>query len=174
MGQKYRQRTRAKPSMAPRFTLCALVAVGSVFRGWVADWIACDKCKAPRLRSIGSAARESVLAIPHRYFADGIVMRLSPTSKVRRPVRDLPDFRNALQRHKKKESPEIARELNVDGLVELIRFSAAVRWCSLRPNCFTHPPMRHLWARRMSVILHRPQVYRAEVAQTKRSKSACS
>ncbi len=144
-GQKVAATTRAKPRMALAFTLLALVAVGSVF--WLVRTGSHATSAAPRLRSIAVLPLENLSGDPSQeYFADGMTDELITDLAKVGALRVI--SRTSVMRYKgtKKSLPEIARELNVDGIVE---------GSVLRSGIGTSGQ------RRMSVILATSSSYRA-------------
>ena len=163
-GQKVAATTRAKPRMALSFTLLALVAVGSVF--WLVRTGSHATSAAPRLRSIAVLPLENLSGDPSQeYFADGMTDELITDLAKVGALRVI--SRTSVMRYKgtKKSLPEIARELNVDGIVEgsVLRSGNRVR---ITAQLLHAPTDRHLWAETYERDLGNVLKLQSEVAQT--------
>ena len=163
-GQKVAATTRAKPRMAVAFTLLALVAVGSVF--WLVRTGSHATSAAPRLRSIAVLPLENLSGDPSQeYFADGMTDELITDLAKVGALRVI--SRTSVMRYKgtKKSLPEIARELNVDGIVEgsVLRSGNRVR---ITAQLLHAPTDRHLWAETYERDLGNVLKLQSEVAQT--------
>ncbi len=163
-GQKVAATTRAKPRMALAFTLLALVAVGSVF--WLVRTGSHATSAAPRLRSIAVLPLENLSGDPSQeYFADGMTDELITDLAKVGALRVI--SRTSVMRYKgtKKSLPEIARELNVDGIVEgsVLRSGNRVR---ITAQLLHAPTDRHLWAETYERDLGNVLKLQSEVAQT--------
>ena len=163
-GQKVAATTRAKPRMALAFILLALVAVGSVF--WLVRTGSHATSAAPRLRSIAVLPLENLSGDPSQeYFADGMTDELITDLAKVGALRVI--SRTSVMRYKgtKKSLPEIARELNVDGIVEgsVLRSGNRVR---ITAQLLHAPTDRHLWAETYERDLGNVLKLQSEVAQT--------
>ena len=163
-GQKVAATTRAKPRMALAFTLLALVAVGSVF--WLVRTGSHATSAAPRLRSIAVLPLENLSGDPSQeYFADGMTDELITDLAKVGALRVI--SRTSVMRYKgtKKSLPEIARELNVDGIVEgsVLRSGNRVR---ITAQLLHAPTDQHLWAETYERDLGNVLKLQSEVAQT--------
>ncbi|HYT19234.1 MAG TPA: winged helix-turn-helix domain-containing protein [Candidatus Polarisedimenticolia bacterium] len=163
-GRKVAATTRAKPRMALAFILLALVAVGSVF--WLVRTGSHATSAAPRLRSIAVLPLENLSGDPSQeYFADGMTDELITDLAKVGALRVI--SRTSVMRYKgtKKSLPEIARELNVDGIVEgsVLRSGNRVR---ITAQLLHAPTDRHLWAETYERDLGNVLKLQSEVAQT--------
>ena len=163
-GQKGAATTQAKPRMAIAFTLLALVAVGSVF--WLVRTGSHATSAAPRLRSIAVLPLENLSGDPSQeYFADGMTDELITDLAKVGALRVI--SRTSVMRYKgtKKSLPEIARELNVDGIVEgsVLRSGNRVR---ITAQLLHAPTDQHLWAETYERDLGNVLKLQSEVAQT--------
>ncbi|HTF26078.1 MAG TPA: winged helix-turn-helix domain-containing protein [Candidatus Limnocylindria bacterium] len=125
-------------------TLLVLAASGSAF--WLVRAVSRPTGAAPRLRSIAVLPLENLSGDPSQeYFADGMTEQL---------ITDLAKVgflrvisRTSVMRYKgtKKGLPEIAKELNVDGIVEgsVMRSGNRVR---ITAQLLHAPTDKHLWA----------------------------
>jgi len=163
-GQKGAATMQAKPRMALAFTLLALVAVGSVF--WLVRTGSHATSAAPRLRSIAVLPLENLSGDPSQeYFADGMTDELITDLAKVGALRVI--SRTSVMRYKgtKKSLPEIARELNVDGIVEgsVLRSGNRVR---ITAQLLHAPTDQHLWAETYERDLGNVLKLQSEVAQT--------
>ncbi len=163
-GQKVAAATQAKPRMALAFTLLALLAVGLVF--WLVRTGSHATSAAPRLRSIAVLPLENLSGDPSQeYFADGMTDELITDLAKVGALRVI--SRTSVMRYKgtKKSLPEIARELNVDGIVEgsVLRSGNRVR---ITAQLLHAPTDQHLWAETYERDLGNVLKLQSEVAQT--------
>ncbi|HWW14795.1 MAG TPA: winged helix-turn-helix domain-containing protein [Candidatus Dormibacteraeota bacterium] len=133
-----------KSRAALAFTLLAFLAVGSVL--WLARTASHGTAAAPRLRFIAVLPLDNLSGDPSQdYFVDGmtdeLITDLAKVGSLR------VTSRTSVMRYKgtKKGLPEIARELNVDGIVEgsVMRSGQRVR---ITAQLLDAPTDRHLWA----------------------------
>jgi TolB-like protein/DNA-binding winged helix-turn-helix (wHTH) protein/Tfp pilus assembly protein PilF len=137
----------AKPSKlraALAFTLLAFLAIGSVL--WLLRTSSRRTAAAPRLRSIAVLPLENFSGDASQdYFVDGMTDELITDLAKVGSLRVI--SRTSVMRYKgtKKGLPEIARELNVDGIVEgsVTRSGRRVR---ITAQLLEAPTDRHLWA----------------------------
>jgi TolB-like protein/DNA-binding winged helix-turn-helix (wHTH) protein/Flp pilus assembly protein TadD len=135
---------QSKTRAALALTLLILAATG--LGVWLVRAVSRPTSAAPRLRSIAVLPLENLSGDPSQeYFADGMTEEL---------ITDLAKFsalrvisRTSVMRYKgtKKGLPEIARELNVDGIVEgsVMRSGNRVR---ITAQLLHAPTDKHLWA----------------------------
>jgi TolB-like protein len=134
----------SKPHAAIAFTLLAFLAIGSVL--WLVRTASHRTAAAPRLRSIAVLPLDNLSGDPSQdYFVDGmtdeLIMDLAKVGSLR------VISRTSVMRYKgtKKGLPEIARELNVDGIVEgsVMRSGQRVR---ITAQLLDAPTDQHFWA----------------------------
>jgi len=135
---------QSKTRAALAVTLLILAATGSVF--WLARAVSRPTSAAPRLRSIAVLPLENLTGDPSQeYFADGMTDELITDLAKVSALRVI--SRTSVMRYKgtKKGLPEIARELNVDGIVEgsVMRTDQRVRITAQLLQASTD---QHLWA----------------------------
>src|SRR5467141_3939223 len=133
-------RTRA----ALAVTLLILAGTGSAF--WLVRAASHPTSAAPRLRSIAVLPLENLSGDPSQeFFADGMTDELITDLAKVSALRVI--SRTSVMRYKgtKKGLPEIARELNVDGIVEgsVMRSGNRVR---ITAQLLHAPTDKHLWA----------------------------
>ena len=134
----------SKPRAALAFALMAFLAIGSVL--WLVRTASYRTAAAPRLRSIAVLPLENLSGDPSQeYFADGMTEELITDLAKVSVLRVI--SRTSVMRYKgtKKSLPEIARELNVDGIVEgsVMRSGNRVR---ITAQLLHAPTDKHLWA----------------------------
>src|SRR6266513_2269859 len=125
-------------------TLLVLAASGSAF--WLVRAVSRPTSAAPRLRSLAVLPLENLSGDPSQeYFADGMTEQLITDLAKVGSLRVI--SRTSVMRYKgtKKGLPEIARELNVDGIVEgsVMRSGNRVR---ITAQLLHAPTDKHLWA----------------------------
>ncbi len=135
---------QSKTRAALAVTLLIVAATGSVF--WLARAVSRPTSAAPRLRSIAVLPLENLSGDPSQeYFADGMTDELITDLAKVSALRVI--SRTSVMRYKgtKKGLPEIARELNVDGIVEgsVMRSGNRVRITAQLLQASTD---QHLWA----------------------------
>jgi TolB-like protein/DNA-binding winged helix-turn-helix (wHTH) protein/Flp pilus assembly protein TadD len=151
-GNKTREAVAAAPPTARRsktraalaLTLVILAAAASAF--WLARAVSHPTSAAPRLRSIAVLPLQNLSGDPSQeYFADGMTEQLITELAKVGSLRVI--SRTSVMRYKgtKKGLPEIARELNVDGVVEgsVMRSGQQVRITAQLLRASTD---QHLWA----------------------------
>src|SRR6266404_463297 len=151
-GNKTREGVAAAPPTARQsktraalaLTLLILAATGSAF--WLVRAVSRPTSAATRLRSIAVVPLENLSGDPSQeYFADGMTEQLITDLAKVNGLRVI--SRTSVMRYKdtKKSLPEIARELNVDGIVEgsVMRSGNRVRITAQLLHAATD---RHLWA----------------------------
>ena len=130
--------------MALAFTLVVLVALGSAF--WLVRMANNRTAAAPRLRSIAVLPLQNLSGDPsEEFFVDGVTEQLITDLAKVGSLRVI--SRTSVMRYKgtRKGLPEIARELNVDAIVEgsVIRSGQRVR---VTAQLVQAPTDQHLWA----------------------------
>jgi TolB-like protein/DNA-binding winged helix-turn-helix (wHTH) protein/Flp pilus assembly protein TadD len=135
---------QSKTRTAMALTLLILAATGSAF--WLVRAVSRPTSAAPRLRSIAVLPLENLSGDPSQeYFADGMTEELITDLAKVSALRVI--SRTSVMRYKgtKKGLPEIARELNVDGIVEgsVMRSGKRVR---ITAQLLHAPTDKHLWA----------------------------
>jgi TolB-like protein/DNA-binding winged helix-turn-helix (wHTH) protein/Flp pilus assembly protein TadD len=135
---------QSKTRAAVALTLLILAATGSAF--WLARAVSRPTSAAPRLGSIAVLPLENLSGDPtQEYFADGMTEQLITDLAKVGSLRVI--SRTSVMRYKgtKKGLPEIARELNVDGIVEgsVMRSGNRVR---ITAQLLNAPTDKHLWA----------------------------
>jgi TolB-like protein/DNA-binding winged helix-turn-helix (wHTH) protein len=135
-------KTRSRLTLA--FTLLILVAVASAF--WLVRTGLHAISAAPRIRSIAVLPLQNLSGDPSQeYFTDGMTDELITDLAKVNALRVI--SRTSVMRYKgtKKSLPEIARELNVDGIVEgsVMRSGQRVRITAQLLQAATD---QHLWA----------------------------
>jgi TolB-like protein/DNA-binding winged helix-turn-helix (wHTH) protein/Flp pilus assembly protein TadD len=135
---------QSKTRTALALTLLILAATGSAF--WLVRAVSRPTSAAPRLRSIAVLPLENLSGDPSQeYFADGMTEELITDLAKVSALRVI--SRTSVMRYKgtKKGLPEIARELNVDGIVEgsVMRSGKRVR---ITAQLLHAPTDKHLWA----------------------------
>jgi len=135
---------QSKTRAALALTLLILAATGSAF--WLVRAVSRPTSAAPRLRSIAVLPLENLSGDPSQeYFADGMTEELITDLAKVSALRVI--SRTSVMRYKrtKKGLPEIARELNVDGIVEgsVMRSGNRVR---ITAQLLHAPTDKHLWA----------------------------
>jgi TolB-like protein/DNA-binding winged helix-turn-helix (wHTH) protein/Tfp pilus assembly protein PilF len=130
--------------VALAFTLVVLVAVGSAL--WLVRMANNRTAAAPRLRSIAVLPLENLSGDPsEEFFVDGVTDQLITDLAKVGSLRVI--SRTSVMRYKgtRKGLPEIARELNVDAIVEgsVIRSGQRVR---VTAQLIQAPTDQHLWA----------------------------
>jgi len=148
-GNKTREALAVAPQSKTRaatlaLTLLVLAASGSAF--WLVRAVSRPTSAAPRLRSIAVLPLENLSGDPSQeYFADGMTEQLITDLAKVSSLRVI--SRTSVMRYKgtKKGLPEIARELNVDGIVEgsVMRSGNRVR---ITAQLLHAPTDKHLWA----------------------------
>jgi len=134
----------SKTRAALALTLLILAATGSAF--WLVRAVSRPTSAAPRLRSIAVLPLENLSGDPSQeYFADGMTEELITDLAKVSALRVI--SRTSVMRYKrtKKGLPEIAKELNVDGIVEgsVMRSGNRVR---ITAQLLHAPTDKHLWA----------------------------
>ena len=154
---------RTKPRLAVALTLSTLVAIGSAL--WLVKMTSLRTSAAPPIRSIAVLPLDNLSGDPSQvYFVDGMTDEL---------ITDLAKIgalrvtsRTSVMRYKgtKKGLPEIARELNVDGIVEgsVMRSGQRLR---ITAQLLHAPTDRHLWAETYERDLGDVLRLQSEVAQ---------
>ncbi len=135
---------QSKTRVALALTLLILAATGSAF--WLLRAFSRPTSAAPRLRSIAVLPLENLSGDPSQeYFADGMTEQLITDLAKVSALRVI--SRTSVMRYKgtKKGLPEIAKELNVDGIVEgsVMRSGNRVR---ITAQLLHAPTDKHLWA----------------------------
>lgn len=156
----------------------AVVAVG-LLAVWQARWWSLGSptdSEGPDIRSIAVLPLENLSDDPEQeFFADGMTEELVTTLGKVGSLRVI--SRTSVMRYKrtKKPIPEIARELNVDALIEgtVQQANGKVR---VTTNLLHGPTDRHLWAERFEedlgdVLLMQREIARAVARQVKASLS---
>src|SRR6266446_1823366 len=148
-GNKTREALAVAPQSKTRaatlaLTLLVLAASGSAF--WLVRAVSRPTSAAPPLRSIAVLPLENLSGDPSQeYFADGMTEELITDLAKVSALRVI--SRTSVMRYKrtKKGLPEIARELNVDGIVEgsVMRSGNRVR---ITAQLLYAPTDKHLWA----------------------------
>lgn len=142
-AQPPREMPRRKlPRTAVLAVFVALVAVAAS----LAIWKIVERTSVPRVRSIAVLPLENLSGDPEKeYFADGITEELITAIGRISGLRVI--SRTSVMRYKrtKKPIPQIARELNVDAIIEgtVTQSNGRVR---LTANLLHGPSDRHLWA----------------------------
>jgi TolB-like protein/DNA-binding winged helix-turn-helix (wHTH) protein len=136
--------TKTRPRLALAFTLLALLVVSSAF--WLVRTGLHATSAAPRIRSIAVLPLLNLSGDPSQeYFTDGMTDELITDLAKVNALRVI--SRTSVMRYKgtKKSLPEIARELNVDGIVEgsVMRSGQRVRITAQLLQASTD---QHLWA----------------------------
>jgi TolB-like protein/DNA-binding winged helix-turn-helix (wHTH) protein len=134
----------SKSRAALAFTLLAFLTIGSVL--WLVRTASHRTAAAPRLHSIAVLPLDNLSGDPSQdYFVDGMTDELITDLAKVGSLRVI--SRTSVMRYKglKKGLPEIARELNVDGIVEgsVMRSGQRVR---ITAQLLDAPSDRHLWA----------------------------
>ena len=134
----------SKLRAAIAFMLLAFLAIGSVL--WLMRTASHRAAAAPRLRSIAVLPLDNLSGDPSQdYFVDGMTDELITDLAKVGSLRVI--SRTSVMRYKgtKKGLPEIARELNVDGIVEgsVTRSGQRVR---ITAQLLDAPTDQHLWA----------------------------
>jgi TolB-like protein/DNA-binding winged helix-turn-helix (wHTH) protein/Tfp pilus assembly protein PilF len=134
----------SKPRAALAFALMAFLAIGSVL--WLVRTASYRTAAAPRLRSIAVLPLDNLSGDPSQdYFVDGMTDELITDLAKVGSLRVI--SRTSVMRYKgtKEGLPEIARELNVDGIVEgsVMRSGQRVR---ITAQLLDAPTDQHLWA----------------------------
>jgi len=135
---------QSKTRAALALTLLILAATGSAF--WLVRAVSRPTSAAPRLRSIAVLPLENLSGDPSQeYFADGMTEELITDLAKVSALRVI--SRTSVMGYKgtKKGLPEIAKELNVDGIVEgsVMRSGNRVR---ITAQLLHAPTDKHLWA----------------------------
>jgi TolB-like protein/DNA-binding winged helix-turn-helix (wHTH) protein/Flp pilus assembly protein TadD len=135
---------QSKARAALGLTLLILAATGSAL--WLARAVSRPTSAAPRLRSIAVLPLENLSGDPSQeYFADGMTEELITDLAKLSALRVI--SRTSVMKYKgtKKGLPEIAKELNVDGVVEgsVMRSGNRVR---ITAQLLHAPTDKHLWA----------------------------
>ena len=151
-GNKAREALAVEPSTARQsktrealaFTLLILAVAGSAF--WLVRAVSRPTSAAPHLGSIAVLPLENLSGDPSQdYFADGMTEQLITDLAKVGSLRVI--SRTSVMRYKntKKSLPEIARELNVEGIVEgsVMRSGNRVR---ITAQLLHAPADKHLWA----------------------------
>jgi TolB-like protein/DNA-binding winged helix-turn-helix (wHTH) protein/Flp pilus assembly protein TadD len=154
---------QSKTRAALAVTLLILAATGSAF--WLMRAVSRPTSAAPRLRSIAVLPLENLSGDPSQeYFADGMTEELITDLAKVSGLRVI--SRTSVMRYKgtKKGLPEIARELNVDGIVEgsVMRSDQRVR---ITAQLLHAPTDQHLWAEAYERDLGDVLKLQSEVAQ---------
>ena len=170
-GNKTREGVAAAPPTARQsktraalaVTLLILAASGSAF--WLVRAISRPTSAAPRLRSIAVLPLENLSGDPSQeYFADGMTEQLITDLAKVNALRVI--SRTSVMRYKgtKKGLPEIAKELNVEAVVEgsVMRSGNLVRITAQLLQASTD---RHLWAESYERDLGDVLKLQSEVAQ---------
>jgi TolB-like protein/DNA-binding winged helix-turn-helix (wHTH) protein/Flp pilus assembly protein TadD len=155
---------QSKTRVALALTLLILAATGSAF--WLVRAFSRPTSAAPRLRSIAVLPLENLSGDPSQeYFADGMTEQLITDLAKVSALRVI--SRTSVMRYKgtKKGLPEIARELNVDGIVEgsVMRSGNRVR---ITAQLLHAPTDKHLWAESYERDLGDVLRLQSEVART--------
>jgi TolB-like protein/DNA-binding winged helix-turn-helix (wHTH) protein/Flp pilus assembly protein TadD len=134
----------SKTRAALAIALLILAAAGSAF--WLVRAVSRPTSAAPRLRSVAVLPLENLSGDPSQeYFADGMTEELITDLAKVSALRVI--SRTSVMRYKgtKKGLPQIARELNVDGIVEgsVMRSGQRVRITAQLLRASTD---QHLWA----------------------------
>jgi TolB-like protein/DNA-binding winged helix-turn-helix (wHTH) protein/Flp pilus assembly protein TadD len=135
---------QSKTRAAVALTLLILAVTGSAL--WLARAVSRPTSAAPRLGSIAVLPLDNLSGDPSQeYFADGMTEQLITDLAKVGSLRVI--SRTSVMRYKgtKKSLPEIARELNVDGIVEgsVMRSGNRVR---ITAQLLHAPTDKHLWA----------------------------
>ncbi len=143
-SEKVAVTSQTKPRVALAFTIFALAAAGSAF--WLVRTGLHATIAAPRIRSIAVLPLQNLSGDPSQeYFTDGMTDELITDLAKINALRVI--SRTSVMRYKrtKKSLPEIARELNVDGIVEgsVMRSGNRVRITAQLLQASTD---QHLWA----------------------------
>src|SRR6266852_1868417 len=154
---------QSKTRAALALTLLILAATGSAF--WLARAVSRPTSAAPRLGSIAVLPLENLSGDPSQeYFADGMTEQLITDLAKVGSLRVI--SRTSVMRYKgtKKGLPEIARELNVAGIVEgsVMRSGNRVR---ITAQLLHAPTDKHLWAESYERDLGDVLRLQSEVAQ---------
>jgi TolB-like protein/DNA-binding winged helix-turn-helix (wHTH) protein/Flp pilus assembly protein TadD len=154
---------QSKTRVALALTLLILAATGSAL--WVVRAVSRPASAAPRLRSIAVLPLENLSGDPSQeYFADGMTEDLITDLAKVSALRVI--SRTSVMRYKgtKKSLPEIAKELNVDGIVEgsVMRSGNRVR---ITAQLLHAPTDKHLWAEAYERDLGDVLRLQSEVAQ---------
>jgi TolB-like protein/DNA-binding winged helix-turn-helix (wHTH) protein/Flp pilus assembly protein TadD len=164
-GQSSEASVGVRPSKrrALAFTLLAFLAIGSVL--WLLRLASHRTAAAPRLRSIAVLPLDNLSGDPSQdYFVDGMTDELITDLAKVGSLRVI--SRTSVMRYKgtKKGLPEIARELNVDGIVEgsVTRSGQRVR---ITAQLLDAPTDQHLWAESYERDLGDVLGLQSEVAQ---------
>ena len=136
--------TRPRGRLAIALTVLTLIAIGSGF--WLASAYSRRTVAAPPIRSIAVLPLENFSGDPSQnYFVDGMTDELITDLAKVSALRVI--SRTSVMRYRgtKKGLPEIARELNVDGIVEgsVTRSGQRVR---ITAQLLHAPTDKHLWA----------------------------
>jgi TolB-like protein/DNA-binding winged helix-turn-helix (wHTH) protein/Flp pilus assembly protein TadD len=134
----------SKPRAALAFTLLGTLAIGLVV--WLVRTVSHGTVAAPRLRSVAVLPLDNLSGDASQdYFVDGMTDELITDLAKVGSLRVI--SRTSVMRYKgtKKGLPEIARELNVDGIVEgsVTRSGRRVR---ITAQLLDAPADKHLWA----------------------------
>lgn len=155
--------TRTKTRLALAFAVLALVITGSAISLVLTVWR--RPSAAPPLRSIAVLPLDNLSGDPSQdYFVDGMTDEL--TTDLAKVSSLRVTSRTSVMRYKgtKKGLPEIARELNVEGIVEgsVMRSGNRVR---ITAQLIHAPTDRHLWAETYDRDLGDVLRLQSEVAQ---------
>ncbi len=167
-GNKTREALAVAPQSKTRaatlaLTLLVLAASGSAF--WLVRAVSRPTSAAPRLRSIAVLPLENLSGDPSQeYFADGMTEQLITDLAKVNALRVI--SRTSVMRYKgtKKGLPEIAKELNVEAVVEgsVMRSGNRVR---ITAQLLHAPTDKHLWAESYERDLGDVLRLQSEVAQ---------
>jgi TolB-like protein/DNA-binding winged helix-turn-helix (wHTH) protein/Flp pilus assembly protein TadD len=154
---------QSKTRAALALALLIFAATGSTL--WLVRAVSRPTSAAPRLRSIAVLPLENLSGDPsQQYFADGMTEQLITDLAKVNALRVI--SRTSVMRYKgtKKSLPEIARELNVDGIVEgsVMRSGNRVRITAQLLQASTD---QHLWAEAYERDLGDVLKLQSEVAQ---------
>jgi TolB-like protein/DNA-binding winged helix-turn-helix (wHTH) protein/Flp pilus assembly protein TadD len=154
---------QSKTRAALALTLLTLAATGSAF--WLVRAFSRPTSAAPRLRSIAVLPLDNLSGDPSQeYFADGMTEQLITDLAKVNALRVI--SRTSVMRYKgtKKGLPEIAKELNVEAVVEgsVMRSGNRVR---ITAQLLQAPTDRHLWAESYERDLGDVLKLQSEVAQ---------
>jgi TolB-like protein/DNA-binding winged helix-turn-helix (wHTH) protein len=135
---------RYTPRLAVALTLFALVAIGSVLWLVRTNWL--PRRATPPMRSIAVLPLDNLSGDPSQdYFADAMTDELITNLAKVGALRVTSRTTVALYKHTHKPLAEIARELNVDGIVEgsIVRSGQRVR---ITAQLIQASSDRHIWA----------------------------
>jgi TolB-like protein/DNA-binding winged helix-turn-helix (wHTH) protein/Flp pilus assembly protein TadD len=155
------RRTKIRAALA--LTLLTLVAIGSAL--WLVPTVSHRTSAAPTLRSIAVLPLDNLSGDPSQdYFVDGMTDELTTDLAKVSSLRVISRTSAMLYKGTKKGLPEIARELNVDAIVEgsVMRSGNRVR---ITAQLIHAPTDQHLWAEAYERDLGDVLRLQSEVAQ---------